>query len=127
MKKLLITLSISALILLNGCNKASDEKAIQSTTSTNTTVTGDAIAGKTLFDTTCSNCHTSATNYIAYNISRPLADIATQKDIINALYTLKYASANATPSRHADMMGVANGLSNTDIINVSAHFYSLKH
>jgi cytochrome c553 len=130
MNKKLLTLTIATLLSLVGCNKASEEEAQKNLTATastsDTTTIGDISEGKILYDTTCVNCHIQSADYVAYGISRKLTEIATQKDFINALYALKHASTNASPSRNADMINVAAGLSDADIENASAYFNSLK-
>lgn len=103
--------------LLTGCGNY--QESLQSANTKN----ADTNAGFTVFsEHKCATCHGIDGRTSALGISRIIVDIATVRDIENALFALKSGEAD----REEIMKMQASVLSTQEIIDVAAYLNSLK-
>jgi len=88
------------------------------------TSSADLGAGATLFDAKgCTGCHGVDGGTSALGISRIIVDIGTERDVQNALYSLRAQ----VPNRDPIMLNEAKDLSNQEILDLSTYIFFQRH
>ena len=111
---------LAGILLFTGCGDTY-EKSLQETKGLSS---ADLGAGANLFTSKgCSGCHGVDAGTSALGISRVIADIATERDVQNALYALRAQVEN----RDAIMLNEAKDLTDQEIIDLSNYIYFQRH
>ncbi len=71
----------------------------------------------------CANCHGIDGGLEALGVSRVIVDITTERDVQNALYTLREAASG----RDSRMIEQAKDLTSQEIVDLSTYIYFQRH
>jgi len=121
MKKNITLLTLSLIsILFIGCGDTyqASSDAQSSVQSPNLSAGADLYASKG-----CSGCHGVDGGTSALGVSRIIVDIASERDVQNALYSLRAQ----VPQRDAIMLAQAQDLSNQEILDLATYIYFQRH
>jgi cytochrome c553 len=121
-KKLLQTIAFTAsiTILFTACG----DNYKDSLTESGLKGTSDQSTGALLFEQNgCTGCHGVDAGTSALGKSRIIADIASQKDVQNALYSLRAQ----TPGFDPIMLAQAKNLGDQEILDLASYIFSLRH
>jgi len=84
----------------------------------------DLGAGTALFSSKgCTSCHGYDGGTVALGVSRIIVDIATERDVQNALYSLRAQ----IPGRDSIMLSQAKDLTDQEIVDLSTYIYYQRH
>jgi len=115
--KTVLLLSIFSILFLTGCGGSYNEAKQKLDTA-------DLGAGSTIFSSKgCTGCHGVDGGLEALGVSRVIADIATERDVESALYSLRAQ----IPQRDPIMLNEAKDLTDQEILDLSIYIFSLRH
>ena len=107
-------------LLYTGCGETYEESLKKSSLLSS----ADLGEGANLFSSKgCTGCHGIGGGISALGVSRIIVDITTERDVQNALYTLRAQ----TVGRNSIMLDVAKDLTDQEIIDLSTYIFFQRH
>ena len=119
-KTKIILLSVLVTLLFTGCGETYEESLEEAST----TSSADLGAGADLYSSKgCTGCHGVDGGTSALGVSRIIVDIGTERDVQNALYSLRAQ----VPQRDPIMLNEAKELTDQEIIDLSTYIFFQRH